>query len=120
MEHTLFFVLSATSFADTMTKAGMNTLISMSVVFSILVLIIFLISGFKIIPYLEAKKKEKEQASQLVTNTFENQIEQREELEDEQEELVDDTELVAVIAAAIAAYTGTSTSGFVVRSIKRR
>ena len=118
MEHTLFFVLSATSFADTMTKAGMNTLISMSVVFSILVLIIFLISGFKIIPYLEAKKKEK--ASQLVTNTFENQIEQREELEGEQEELVDDTELVAVIAAAIAAYTGTSTSGFVVRSIKRR
>ena len=118
MEHTLFFVLSATSLADTMAKAGMNTLISMSIVFSILVLIIFLISGFKIIPYLEAKKKEK--ASQLVTNTFENQIEQREELEGEQEELVDDTELVAVIAAAIAAYTGTSTSGFVVRSIKRR
>lgn len=118
MEHTLFFVLSATSLADTMAKAGMNTLISMSVVFAILVLIIFLISGFKIIPYLEAKKKEK--ASQLVTNTFENQIEQREELEGEQEELVDDTELVAVIAAAIAAYTGTSTSGFVVRSIKRR
>ena len=118
MEHTLFFVLSATSLADTMTKAALNTVISMSVVFAVLVLIIFLISGFKIIPYLEAKKKE--QANKSVTNTFENQIEQREELEGEQEELVDDTELVAVIAAAIAAYTGTSTSGFVVRSIKRR
>lgn len=32
----------------------------------------------------------------------------------------DDTELIAVIAAAIAASTGTSTSDFVVRSINRR
>ena len=32
----------------------------------------------------------------------------------------DDAELVAVIAAAIAAAEGTSTDGFVVRSIKRR
>ena len=32
----------------------------------------------------------------------------------------DDLELVAVIAAAIAAATGTSTDDFVVRSIKRR
>ena len=33
---------------------------------------------------------------------------------------MDDTELVAVIAAAIAAAEGTTTDGFVVRSIKRR
>ena len=33
---------------------------------------------------------------------------------------VDDAELIAVIAAAIAASEGTSTSGFVVRSINRR
>ena len=38
---------------------------------------------------------------------------------EEEEELADDTELVAVIAAAIAAYEGTSTDGFQVRSIKR-
>ena len=37
----------------------------------------------------------------------------------EPEELVDDLELVAVISAAIAAYTGSSSDGFVVRSIKR-
>ena len=37
----------------------------------------------------------------------------------EEEELSDDTELVAVIAAAIAAYEGTSADGFQVRSIKR-
>ena len=35
-------------------------------------------------------------------------------------QVADDTELVAVIAAAIAASTGTSTSDFVVRSINRR
>ena len=122
MENTWFFVLSAPSFADTMSKAALNTVISMSVVFGVLVLIIFMISGFKIFPYLEAKKKEREQAntSQNVANTFENQIEQREEQQDVEEELVDDTELVAVIAAAIAASTGTSTDGFVVRSIRRR
>ena len=39
----------------------------------------------------------------------------------QKEELVqDDLELVAVISAAIAAATGSSTDGFVVRSIKRR
>ena len=32
----------------------------------------------------------------------------------------DDSELIAVIAAAIAAAEGTSTDGFIVRSIKRR
>ena len=37
----------------------------------------------------------------------------------EKEELSDDLELVAVITAAIAAGTGASTDGFVVRSIKR-
>ena len=38
----------------------------------------------------------------------------------EEAEEMDDTELVAVIAAAIATAEGTTTDGFVVRSIKRR
>ena len=38
---------------------------------------------------------------------------------EEREELSDDLELVAVIAAAIASYEGTSTDGFVVRSIRK-
>jgi len=37
-----------------------------------------------------------------------------------EENLSDDLELVAVIAAAIAAAEGTSTDSFVVRSIRRR
>jgi hypothetical protein len=32
---------------------------------------------------------------------------------------VDDLELAAVISAAVAAYTGTSSDGFVVRSIRK-
>ena len=38
---------------------------------------------------------------------------------EEEEDLSDDMELVAVIAAAIASYEGTSVEGFRVRSIKR-
>ena len=43
------------------------------------------------------------------------QIEQREETS----QLTDDLELVAVISAAIAAAEGTTTDGFVVRSIRK-
>ena len=38
----------------------------------------------------------------------------------EETDVTDDTELAAVIAAAVAASEGTSPDGFVVRSIKRR
>ena len=107
------------SFSEKMSTAALNTVICMSIVFAVLICISLIINGFKIFPYLEAKKKEKEaaaRAAQVETNVV-TQIEQREEQE---QEYVDDTELVAVIAAAIAAYEGTSTDGFVVRSIRRR
>ena len=41
------------------------------------------------------------------------------EVEEEEEDLTDDLELVAVITAAIAASENTSGDGFVVRSIKK-
>ena len=44
----------------------------------------------------------------------------KETVQDIPAEQQDNTELIAVIAAAIAASTGTSTDDFVVRSIKRR
>ena len=108
------------SFGEKMAKAGMNTIISISIVFTVLIIISLLISCFKIFPYLEAKKKEQAATATKkvdADNSVVTQIEQREEQE---QEYVDDTELVAVIAAAIAAYEGTSTDGFVVRSIRRR
>jgi hypothetical protein len=105
------------SFGEKMSTAALNTVICMSIVFAVLIFISLLISCFKIFPYLEEQKKAKAAAAKAV-ETEKNvvaQVEQKEE-----QELVDDTELVAVIAAAIAAYEGTSTDGFVVRSIRRR
>ncbi|MBP3420841.1 MAG: OadG family protein [Lachnospiraceae bacterium] len=102
---------------EKMTKAGLNTLLGMGTVFMVLILIMAIIYAFGLIPKIEkalADKKAKKQSKTevAVDNTIAQII--------EKEELSDDTELVAVIAAAIAAYEGAaSTDGFVVRSIKR-
>ncbi len=97
---------------EKMANAGLNTLMGMGVVFTVLILISLIIYGFKIFPYLEQKKKKNEKA--IVSATDENVQ------EIPAVTATDDLELVAVIAAAIAASTGTSTDDFVVRSIKRR
>lgn len=97
---------------DLMTKAGLNTLIGMGTVFIVLILISIIISCFAIIPKIQGlfdKKKEAPSTKEV----------EKAPVIVEEEEYADDTELVAVIAAAIAAYEGTSTDGFVVRSIKR-
>ena len=107
--------------AKKLADAGINTLICISVVFCILIFIALIISLFSFINKAEAavarKKKEKEEAGRLEADAVNNTVTQIEQKE--QSELVDDLELVAVIAAAIAASTGTSTDGFVVRSIKK-
>ena len=99
-----------------MTSAGQNTVISLSIVFLVLILISLIIKGFVIFPMLEEKKKNKANKSNdnLVIESVPAETNATEE------NLMDDTELVAVIAAAIAASEGTSTSDFVVRSINRR
>ena len=104
------------SLGEKMSKAALNTVISMVVVFAVLILISLLITCFKIFPYLEKKKAAKEAAAVAV----DTQTDTVETVAVEEPQVADDTELVAVIAAAIAASTGTSTSDFVVRSINRR
>ncbi|MCR4674496.1 MAG: OadG family protein [Lachnospiraceae bacterium] len=99
------------SLGEIMSKAALNTVMGILTVFVILVLISFVIFGFRIIPYLEKKFSEK-------PNTGEVKVEET-KVESAVEE-TDDLELVAVIAAAIASETGTPTDSFVVRSIKRR
>ncbi len=105
------------SFGDSMAKAGLNTLIGMGVVFAVLILISFIISLFGYIPKIQAafsKKKVTAPAPKAAPAPAAAPV---------VEEVVDyseDLELVAVIAAAIAAYEGeTSTDGFVVRSIRK-
>lgn len=94
-----------------MTRAALNTLLGMGTVFVVLILISLIISAFGFIPKIQAslskKKEEPETAAPKAAVVV------------QEDELSDDMELVAVIAAAIAAYEGTSADGFRVRSIKR-
>ena len=103
------------SFGEILQKAGLNTIIGMGTVFVILIFISLVIA---LLPKLTAlienfgKKKEEPVAAPAAPKAAPA-------APAVVEELVDDLELVAVISAAIAAYTGTSSDGFVVRSIKR-
>jgi sodium pump decarboxylase gamma subunit len=101
------------TFGELMEKAALNTVIGMGTVFAVLILISLIIACFGFIPKIQdafAKKEAPETPSAPVSAPV---------VAAQSEE--DDTELVAVIAAAIAAYEGsTNTDGFVVRSIRRR
>ena len=101
------------SMGEILIKAGLNTLLGMGTVFAVLIFLAFLISLMQYIPVLMElfEKKNKKVEVKEVAQT---------EAVVETEEMTDDLELIAVITAAIAAQEGTSTDGFVVRSIRRR
>ncbi|MCM1160111.1 MAG: DUF3887 domain-containing protein [Roseburia sp.] len=104
------------TFGELMKGAALNMVLGMGTVFVVLILIIFIISAFSIIPKIEAAMGKKKAEKANGTTAVEKAVVQIEK----NEELSDDLELVAVIAAAIAASEGAaSTDGFVVRSIKR-
>lgn len=108
------------TFAELMEKAAMNTVIGMATVFAVLILISLLIRAFVLIPKVQrlfAKKPEEKKTEEIVEA---KEVESAPEVVADEEDLTDDLELVAVIAAAIAASEGAATTdGFVVRSIKR-
>ncbi|MCR5835485.1 MAG: OadG family protein [Lachnospiraceae bacterium] len=98
-----------------MKSAFANMLMGMGTVFIVLIVMMLIISCFAFIPKIQAafagkKKDDKEVANNSSTPVAEPGNTNR----------ADDGELVAVIAAAIAASEGTSTDGFIVRSIRRR
>jgi len=97
--------------STTMKNAGLNTLMGLGTVFVILILLIFVISLFKFIPGSAGTKKEKKE--EAPTPAPVPAVPVQETVQDA------DEELVAVIAAAIAAAEGTTTDGFVVRSIRK-
>jgi glutaconyl-CoA/methylmalonyl-CoA decarboxylase subunit delta len=114
------FLLTACGKTDStlgqkMLEAAVNMLTGMGIVFIVLIFISLLISCFKFIYAYENKRKESSQPANMQTPVESSPVL---EIEDE-EKLTDDLELVAVITAAIAASTGSSPSGLVVRSIKR-
>lgn len=115
------------STGEILEKAGLNTILGMGTVFVVLIFISCLISLFKFIPALEKKfKKQPAQAAKKESTPVQSAPAQAAPAETVPE--TDDSELFAVIAAAIAAAQGetqatdetVSLEGFVVRSIKRR
>ena len=107
------FATGEKTMGQKMEEAVLNTLMGVCVVFCMLLFLSFLISQFKHISKLEEgfKKKNAPAAPAPAPVAAPAPV--------EEEEVVDDGELIAVIAAAIAAAEGTTTDGFVVRSIKK-
>lgn len=106
------------SFGETMQYALMNTVMGISIVFVVLLLISFIISLFKYIGKIEAKRaaKKNQAAEPAKVETPAAAV--------AEEELSDDLELVAVITAAIHAYeeaqgNNIPADGLVVRSIRK-
>lgn len=104
---------------DLMSKAALNTLIGMGTVFIVLILISLIISCFGLIPKIQAKFSKKAKKDMDKKTGIDNAVAQIVDQE-ESTDASGDLELVAVIAAAIAASEGAaSTDGFVVRSVRK-
>lgn len=100
--------------AQNLQRAGLNTLMGVGIVFIVLVFLSFIISLFKFIGAAADKSMVSHEAPKPIppasvqAPTVESALEE-----------TDDTELIAVIAAAIATAENTSTDSFVVRSIRK-
>lgn len=105
------------STGEILQKAGLNTILGMGTVFVVLIFLSFVIYLLKFIPVLEKKFRGGSKAEPVSETAAPAPVPAAEPAV---ETASDDEELAAVIAAAIAASEGTSTDGFVVRSIKRR
>lgn len=113
-DETDFKVEEYQTIGQIMGRAGLNTVMSMAIVFLVLIFIALLISCFKFIAVIQDKMAGK--ASTDAPVVAEIPVVQTAE-----ENLADDLELVAVITAAIAAASeNESADGLVVRSIVRR
>lgn len=98
-----------------MGKAGLNTVMSMAIVFLVLIFIAVIIAQFKHLGNMFNKPKQAEPVVQQPVPVAPVAVEEVEE------DLTDDLELVAVITAAIAAASENEcTDGLVIRSIIRR
>jgi len=99
-----------------MVKAGLNTILGMGMAFFVLIIVSLVISLFPFINKITEKKDKKTSDKVIAEKAIDNATTQ---IAEKEEELSDDAELVAVISAAIAAYEGTSGTGFQVRSIRK-
>jgi len=126
MSNDMFLVLQSASLSakettgDLMKKAGLNTLLGMGSVFIVLILICLIISCFSLIPKIQKAMTEKKAAKKTDNTTGIHNAVAQIVVQEETRDASDDLELVAVIAAAVAAYEGAASSdGYVVRSIRK-
>ncbi|NLK02793.1 MAG: OadG family protein [Clostridiales bacterium] len=115
-------LLSKESLGHRMEMGVLNTVLGMAIVFAVLTLIIFVISLFKYLPNIASKENNKSKASDAKVSPVDNAIAQI--VHQEETNLMNDHELVAVITAAIASMkseglSDTTAGGFVVRSIRK-
>ena len=97
---------------ELMEQAGLNTILGMGTTFVILILLCLIISCFALVGKAQENKKKKAAAVK--------EAEAPAPAPAVTEEVTDDNELIAVIAAAVAASEGqTTTDGFVVRTIRK-
>lgn len=101
-----------TSLSDRILDALLSTIMGMSIVFLVLILISLIIWLLKYVPVIiERRDRKRESVMEVATQVGEIR----------EEELIEDTQLVAVITAAILASMGEEapSNGLVVRSIRR-
>lgn len=115
---------AAVSETTTIPEALVNTALGMGTVFVVLILISFIIYLFKYIPKLLEIGKKKPEAPAAAKPLSQDKAEEKAAPAASQTE--DDSKLVAVIAAAVAAQMSEETGvpvaadGLVIRSIKKR
>ncbi len=103
------------SFGELMEQAALNTVLGMGTTFIILIVLACIISAFGLIGKSQENKNKKAAAQKEAEAPAPVVAEVQPEAP-----AADDNELIAVIAAAVAASEGkTSTDGFVVRSIRK-
>ncbi len=120
MLYSIMFLAAEAEEKTSLGTALLNTIMSIIIVFAMLIIISMVISLFRYIPVLQERFQKKSQVP--VTQATPAPALNPEP--EEEEELSDDLELVAVITAAIHAYEESMgnevpADGLVVRSIKR-
>ncbi len=97
------------SLSDALVTGGTTTLVGLSIVFSVLIILMIVLMLFKLI------FRQKPKAQQVAVQSAKVQEQQAPVIDDN----VDETELVAVLAAAVAASLNTSTYNLKIKSYRR-
>lgn len=111
--------LTTLTLGEILKKAGLNTLLGMGVVFTVLILISLLIYSMRFIPVIMDKVKNSGKTKKVPETVSQTNAVVAEAAAPPLAAEETDLALIAVITAAIAAATDTPADGIVIRSIRR-